>query len=163
MKIDNTPRLVTIASGDNPNLLLSATTYPQASGGVISFDLIRPNGMLQPFSWWLLNPVTADRTVFQILFYPSDGHLCLTASSTSASSALQLGTVQPALQTQLWMLDETKKAPQLISCRGAPGTDMGFPHDIPLKDMALQLMASPDTHETGDKFIVQDVEITSKS
>ena len=109
MKVNSSQRLITIASGDNPNLLLSAMTYPQSAGGAITFDQVRPYTDLQPFSWWVLNPVTSDRTVFQILFFPHDGNLCLAASSSSANAPLQLATVEPSQQTQLWTFDETKK------------------------------------------------------
>ena len=152
-------RLVTIASGDNPDLVVSALTYPQASGGAITFDKVRADTDLQPFSWWVLHPVTADRTVFQILFHPSDTQLCLTASAGTEGSKLQLSQIDPTNQMQLWELDETKKGGQLISCRGAPGMQFGFSHDIPLKDMPLQLAAAPDSHETGDKFQITDVVI----
>lgn len=152
-------RLVTIASGDNPQLLLSALTYPQTSGGQVSFDKVRTETKLQPFSWWVLHPVTADRTVFQILFHPSDGQLCLAASAATANSNLQLSKIDPTNQLQLWILDETKSGGQLITCHGATDKQFGFPHDIPLKEMALQLTQAPDSHETGDKFQIKDVVI----
>ncbi len=150
-------QLVTIASSDNPELLISALTYPQAASGPITFDTVRPDTRLQPFSWWVLKPVTADRTVFQILFHPSDRNLCLAASAASANSALVLSKVDPKNQLQLWQLKETQKGGQLIACRGAPGMQFGFSNDIPLQDMAIQIVAAPDTHETGDKFEIAEV------
>ncbi|MEP3050108.1 MAG: hypothetical protein ABJP48_02535 [Erythrobacter sp.] len=150
-------RLIQIASADNPKLLMAALTYPQAASGLISFDQTRPHTTLQPFTWWTLVPVNADRTIFQIFFFPSDGNLCLAASANTSGASLELSAVDPSNLLQLWQLNETKPGAQLITCHGQTTMQMGFPHDIPLKTMKLQLSPVPDTHETGDKFIIKDV------
>lgn len=156
--VNTKPRLVTIASGDNPTLLMSASTYPQVAGGPVTFTE-QQSSVLQPFTWWNLFPVTTKRDIFLVFFLPSDGHLCLSAASTTTGSALQLATYDPGEQTQLWYLDEKATTPQLINSRGAPGMVFGFSHDIPLKQMPLEILNAPELNEMGDKFLISDVTI----
>jgi hypothetical protein len=141
-------RLVTIASNDNPMLLVSSATYPPAAGSQVTFDQARTDTNIQPYSWWVLHPVTKDRQVFQILFHSADGNLCLTASAATANASLTLSLIDPSNPLQLW---------HLISNHGQTNMQIGFLNDIPLKNMALQLIPQPDTHETGDAFIISDV------
>lgn len=154
------PRLVTIASSVTPSLRLSASTYPQATGGPVTFSKASADGFWQPFSWWVLNPVTSDRSVFQILFFPSGGHLCLDVGGTTAGSKLQLKTVTPSSQSQLWLLDDSKTSAQHILNRGISGTEFGFPHDIPLEEMDLELLDSPETNASGDAFVISSVSLS---
>lgn len=149
-------RLIRIASAKNPKLLMSALTYPQAASGPVTFDQLRTYTPLQPFSWWVLVPVDGERSVFQIQFMPSDGHLCLAASAETAGAPLQLNAIDPSNQLQLWQLDEDKTGAQLIINHGKPSVQMGYPHDIPLQNMTLQSSMVTDTYG-GDKFIIQDV------
>lgn len=149
------PRLVMIASSDNPNLLVSATTYPQAAGGAVTFDLARPRGVPQPFAWWTLNPVSAKREVFQILFHAHDGMLCLAASAPTPNAPMQLAAIAPRNLLQLWTMSADASGNQTICCYGHK-TEMGFP-DIPLKGLALQLVGDPGTHQTPDTFIITNV------
>lgn len=149
------PRLVTIASGDNPNLLISATTYPQTAGSPITLDLKRTDGAHQPFSWWILNPVSVKRDVYQILFHAHDGHLCLTASAAAANSPLNLASVSAANMLQLWLVSPHASGGFYISSYHYK-TDIGFP-DIPLKGTALQLMGDPAFHDSSDPFLINNV------
>lgn len=149
-------RLVVIASFANPKLLVSAVTYPQAANGPITFDLERPDTKIQPFSWWVLHPVTPDRKVFQILFHPSDGNLCLTAGTGAAPAPATLAAVDPTNQLQLWELDESASGPQLISSYSNSKQSLGYANDIPLKGLPLLGVISPDKHERGDVLLKSD-------
>lgn len=149
------PRLVTIASADNPNLLMSATTYPQTSGTPVVFDLLT-EGTAQPFSWWVLNPVSVKRDVFQILFHAHNGNLCLTASTTP-NTPLTLATLAPANMLQLWTISKNATGSFYISSYHSK-SDIGFP-DIPLKGTTLQLMSDPAFHDSSDPFLIVNVKI----
>lgn len=149
------PRLVTIASADNPNLLMSATTYPQTNGTPVVFDLLT-EGTLQPFSWWVLNPVSVKRDVFQILFHPHKDNLCLTAATTP-NAPLTLATRAPANMLQLWTISKNVQGSFIISSYHSKN-DIGFP-DIPLKGTGLQLMSDPAFHDTADPFQIRDVKV----
>ena len=146
--------LVELASFANPDLLISAVTFPLASGEAVTLDLKRPAPGLQPFSWWLLNPVTPDNKIFQILFFPSDGNLCLTAGASGAAATLT--TVDPANQAQLWQLDITASGAQLIKCYTNDKQSLGYVNDIPLKGLPLITVTSPDKHERGDTLLKSD-------
>lgn len=144
-----------IRSSDNPALVLSVanTPYPQASGTAVKFASVPSNGddWNKPASQWVLESVDANSTIFLVKYFPSGGSLVLTASAATANSPLNIVTADATNQLQLWKMD-LETHPQFISCVGAPGMNIGFSGDIPVRGMGLQLVKANDAPDQGDKF-----------
>ena len=152
------PYVVTISSGDNPNLLMSTIAYPQAAGTAVVLDQVRPDGVPQPLAWWVLNPVSVKHNLYQILYYPHDGNLCLTAPSATANAPLTLQPVAAANMLQLWNVDRVKNGNGCYIRSYHSKLDIGFV-DIPLKGTPLLLTADPAFHDGADPFVIAPVEL----
>ena len=154
------PRLVTISSGVNASLVIGAASNPFKATDTLALTLFDPSFGHQPLTWWLLNPVTDDRSLFQILFFPSDGQLCLSAKLPAKSGeALTLAEVAPADRGQLWQIDEKQTKPQLVTCHGDENLCLGFPYEIPIEGIQMTIEQSPERLDVGDQFQFNDVKI----
>lgn len=154
------PRLVTISSGVNASLVIGAPSNPYKSGDPLALTLFDPAFGLQPLTWWLLNPVTDDRSLFQILFFPSDGKLCLSVKlPAKPGDALLLSEVAPSDRGQLWQIDEKQTKPQLVMNRGDENLCLGFPYEIPISGIQMTIDQSPERLDIGDQFVFNDVKL----
>lgn len=135
-----------IVSEDNESLAVAADP---ASGQV---TLVADPGDLRPDAMWVFEPLPGAESLYRVWLYASSGGLYLTASGDSAGSAVVVAPAEPGADTQFWLVDDG-----VWYASGRRDLVLGFPGDVPVPGIFLDLAEAPDRHTLPDKFAPKPV------
>lgn len=141
---------VFIRSHVNPRVALTVASLPPA--GAVTFATVETDEWDSLASQWVLTSVSDDVCLIRSFTF---GDEYLQAASATSNAAVSIGAQDPTNELQLWTVRHTSDPHYIASV--VPGFELGFPGDIPVPGLSLELVSQHDSHELGDCFTISQV------